>query len=336
MPMAAPARPPAGSRLRAALAAALLGATVTGCQSAGASSAWSGSALGPIPAGPRIVFRHTGLDSHYGTVAVVALRDPSGPRTYLELACDRVYATATDASCLQTVRGSTTSYRLIETDASFRPTRTVALRGAPSRTRLSADGSLVASTVFVNGHSYVQRGFATATEIRATDGSEYDDLETFAVVLDGRPENPAGRNIWGVTFATDTTFYATLATGDRTYLMKGDIRTRTLTSLRQNAECPSVSPDRTRVAYKVLTSGIDPVKQWAPAVLDLTTGRQTVLSGERRSVDDQIEWLDGDTILYGLPRADQPGVDDVWALNTSATAAPRLFLRDAWSPAVVR
>ena len=44
--------------------------------------------------------------------------------------------------------------------------------GIPSRTRLSPDGSLVSTTTFVSGHSYMQVGFSTATEIRDVGGDE--------------------------------------------------------------------------------------------------------------------------------------------------------------------
>jgi protease II len=115
--------------------------------------------------------------------------------------------------------------------------------------------------------------------------------------------------------------------------VQGDLAARTLTSVRQNAECPSVSPDGTHVAYKVAGKG-DP--HWTFAVLDLTTGEETLLSGETRNVDDQAEWLDDDTLLYGMPREDEPGVTDVWALDTHADATPELLIEQAWSPAVVR
>ena len=65
-------------------------------------------------------------------------------------------------------------------------------------------------------------------------------------------------------------------------------------------ECPSLSPDGTRIAYKKNTGGTL-AAHWRVAFLDLATGKETVLS-EPRSVDDQIEWLDDQTLLYGLAR----------------------------------
>lgn len=285
--------------------------------------------------GPRIVFRHTGLDDHYGLVAVVPLDDPGGPRAFTDISCERVYATATAASCLRTDRGVVTKFELDEYDADWNQTQHVSLPGIPNRTRLSPDGTLVSSTTFVSGHSYMQVGFSTATEVREVDGDGYGNLEKFDLVIDGRHVDPRDLNVWGVTFASDDrTFYATVATGGHTYLVRGDLVARTLTSVRENAECPSLSPDGTRIAYKV-DVGTDRT-WWTPAVLDLRTGRQTVLSGEQRSVDDQVEWLDGHTLLYGVPRPKEPGVTDVWSLDTRPGAEPVRLIQQAWSPAVVR
>ena len=291
-------------------------------------------AAGTTVDGPRIVFRHTAIDDRYGLVAMVPLADPDGPRTFTSVACDRVYATADEASCLQTRRGVKTSYRLEELAADWSVTSTVALPGQPSRTRLSPDGSLVATTTFVSGHSYIPTGFSAETEIREFGGRSLGNLEQFTLVIGGRPVAPVDRNLWGVTFVDDDRFYATAATGGTTYLVRGDLTRRTLTAMRRNAECPSVSPDGSKVAYKVVRSTGD--HRWSVAVLDLATGRQTVLPNDGATIDDQVEWLDGDTLLYGLPREDQAGVSDVWAVDVDGRTPPRLFIEQAWSPSVVR
>ena len=285
--------------------------------------------------GPRIVFRHTGIDGKYGLVATVPLADPAGPRTFTDVACDRVDATAKRVSCLRIERGVVTDYSLTEYTSDWTQIQQVAVPGIPSRTRLSPDGTEVATTTFVSGHSYMQVGFSTATEIRDVGGDGHGNLEKFKLVIHGRHVEPRDRNIWGVTFADDTTFYATVGTGGETYLVKGDLGARTLVSVADHVECPSLSPDGTRIGFKQ-QSERDGRTWWTPAVLDLATGERTVLTGETRNIDDQVEWLDDDTLLYGVPRDDAPGVSDVWELDTQPASTPSLLIEQASSPAVVR
>ncbi|MBD7958543.1 hypothetical protein H9651_12910 [Microbacterium sp. Sa4CUA7] len=287
--------------------------------------------------GDRIVFRNTADGQGYGHVASVPLTDPAGARAITDTVCDRLDATDDTMSCLRSVRGIIPSY----TGALYTDEGTVTqqwpLSGIPSRTRLSADGSLVASTSFVTGHSYATVGFSTETIIRTAQGESLGSLEEWSLLIDGVPAAPLDRNYWGVTFVDDTSFYATvgLTTSGTTYLVRGDIPARTLTTLAETVECPSVSPDATRVAFKRVTAGAGPTAHWTPAVYDLATGRVTTLP-EPRSIDDQIEWLDDGTLLYGMPREGAPGATDVWSLASDGSREPELLIENAWSPSVVR
>ena len=82
--------------------------------------------------------------------------------------------------------------------------------------------------------------------------------------------------------------------------MEGDLAARRATVLRDGVECPALSPDGTRIAFKQKTSanGAD-LPTWQPAVLDLTTLKDHPLA-ETRTVDDQIEWLDNSTVVYAV------------------------------------
>jgi hypothetical protein len=93
--------------------------------------------------------------------------------------------------------------------------------------------------------------------------------------------------------------------------------------LHENVECPSISPDNTRLAYKKWLGD-----RWRLHVLDLATMKETPLA-EERPVDDQAEWLDDERVLYGL----RP---DTWVVSADGGGAPRKFLSKALSPAVVR
>lgn len=305
------------------------------------NSAPSGAAIatpGVWSASDRIVFRNTATGEGYGHVASVPIDTPEGPRALLDIACDRVAATSSSVSCLRSDRGITPSYSARLYDTSGAQQLEWSLPGVPSRTRFSPDGSLVATTSFVTGHAYASIGFSTQTEIhQVSDGTSLGDLEGWRLIIDGEPSAPIDRNYWGVTFIDDATFYATagLTTVGKTYLVKGDIADRTLTSVLDSVECPSLSPDGTRIAFKRVTSGTGPTVHWTPAVFDVTTGEVTVLKTETRSVDDQIAWLDDDTLMYGLPN-DTPGDSDVWMLKTDGSDAPRMLIRHGWSPTAVR
>src|SRR6185295_8267405 len=105
-----------------------------------------------------------------------------------------------------------------------------------------------------------------------------------------------------VTFARNSnTFYATLKTDGKTYLVKGDLGLRKLTVLHENLECPSLSPNNRLIAFKKRT-GPD-LAPWRIYVLDLATMVEHPIEGETRSVDDQLEWLDDEHVLYGMRRS---------------------------------
>lgn len=294
------------------------------------------TALDTVLAEPHVVFRSTLPGNEYGLVAAVPLDDPSGPRAFTDVACDRVDVAGPLASCLRTIAGIATRWEAELLDASWEPVESWGLPGIPSRTRLSDDGTLVATTAFVTGHSYATVGFSTLTEIHRSDGTSLGNVEDYALTVDGKPFNAVDRNIWGVTFVDDDTFYATAASqsAGKTWLVRGSISARTLTSLHEDAECPSISPDRSRVAYKKVVDHVSGQPVWALAVLDLGSGNETLLPATR-GLDDQAAWLDDDTLLYGIPRADLPGTTDVWEVDTDATATPQVLIPGAWSPAVV-
>jgi len=294
--------------------------------------------LAAVLAGPHILFRNTLPGEQYGLVAAVALDDPAGPRAFTDVACDRLYAAGGTTACLRTVRGVATRYEAELLDENWAGITTWPLPGVPSRVRVSPDGSLIGSTAFVTGHSYAQIGFSTETKIHRLDGTDLGDLESWTFLVDGVPFTSSDRNFWGISFVDDKLFYATAQSlsANTTWIVTGDVPSRTLTTLRAGGECPSVSPDHSRVAYKKVVRVEDAQKVWAYAVLELATGTETLFP-VTEGCDDQIEWLDNDTILYGMPRQDEPGTTDIWALDIATPGArPRLLIEGAWSPAVVR
>lgn len=305
-------------------------------QMASAPSLAQTSDLDALLTADRVVFRSTALGDSYGKLSVVALADPTGNRAVSDSSCERVYATAADGVCLTSDRGVVPRYGITELDSRLTPQTSSDLEGLPSRARISKDGSLIATTTFAAGHSYAQSSFSTATTIRRVSGEMDVDLEDFSSTVDGQPFTTVDQNYWGVTFVDDDTFYATAASTSMgtTWLVKGNISARTMTSVRTDAECPSISPDRTRVAFKTRQGNPAP-GQWRIAVYDVVTGQETVVA-ETRSVDDQVEWLDNTTVLYALPRVgSEATTSDVWQVPADGTGAPSVFIPQASSPAVV-
>jgi WD40-like Beta Propeller Repeat len=130
--------------------------------------------------------------------------------------------------------------------------KTFPLEGVPSRTRVASDGSIAVATVFVAGDSYAVDGFSTRTllfDLRRH--SSLGDLEDFQVERDGRSFKSIDFNFWGVTFsANPDRFYAVLASARRLYLVEGRVSARRLGVIREGNECPSLSPDGRRIAFK--------------------------------------------------------------------------------------
>lgn len=282
--------------------------------------------------GPRLLVRDARPGPGRGRLATVERTDPAGPRQVSALECERVYAAAATGVCLRARHGLTIEYEALVLDQRLRERARISLPGAPSRARVSPSGRMVSWTVFVVGDSYTSTTMSTRTGIHDTrTGRTVENLEMFAITRDGARFRAADVNFWGVTFAPDdNTFYATLATGGSTYLVRGDFARRTVVTLKENVECPSLSPDATRLVYKKKVSD-DPDHRWRLSVLELDSLTETQLA-ETQSVDDQAVWLDNRTVGYALPqRADARF--DVWSVPADGSGEARLLVPDADSPA---
>ncbi|MEV7414457.1 TolB-like translocation protein [Streptomyces sp. NPDC089919] len=256
-------------------------------------------------AGPqrRIVFRNMAWGPHRDQLASVPAGAPGGARTASDVRCLRFYAAAGTGVCLQSVKGGVQeSYRAVVLDAQLKERSRHPLAGIPTRARVSPSGRFVAWTVFVGGDSYAGTNFSTRASVLDTrTGKLVPTLEEFTIKKDGRDYRSADANFWGVTFSRDDRhFYATLGTKGKTYLVRGDLAERTVTTLRENVECPSLSPDETRIAFKKRVPGLSADAPWRLYVLDLAdlSDRPTA---EQRNIDDQAVWSDDHTLAYALP-----------------------------------
>ena len=266
-----------------------------------------------------------------GTVEFAAI-DSLDDRQQTTLHCERIYFARHIGICLSREIKFFSAHTIATlVDANFRPLFDVRADGIPSRARISPDERYAAFTVFVTGHSYADTQLSTATLLidlkqRAT----VANLEEFTVLQDGNAVKSPDFNFWGVTFEHDSNFfYATLRMRGGNYLVRGDISAKTINIVYRGVECPSLSPDGKRVAFKKAVSRGD----WRLTVLDLATLKETTLP-ETRSVDDQVEWLDNERILYAV--TDPTPWMSIKVVPADGSGEPKMFAKGASSPAVVR
>ncbi|MFB7340390.1 TolB family protein [Streptomyces hydrogenans] len=263
-------------------------------------------------------------DTATGRVARV---DPSAPggRVAGGPACDRFHAAGNTALCLQRRPGVPARSYAIVLDRRLREVRRIGLPGIPSRARVSASGNVLAWTMFATGDSYARSSFSTRTSVLdLRTGYLVKNIEQIPLTLGGRRHHAPDVNYWGVGFAADDNrFYATVSTGGRTHLVEGDLANWSARALRENVECPSLSPDGTRIAFKKRVSE-GPREPWRLYVLDLATGREHPVA-ERHGIDDQALWTDARTLAYGRG-------GDVWSVPADGSGSPRALARGASSP----
>lgn len=294
--------------------------------------------LAAIRLQPHVYYRSV-RPGEFGHVVVAALDAPDDRRVVTNLVCDRIDFGRHRGICLlanDDVTGP--AARALIVDLDFNALATLPLAGTPIRTRLSPDEQVASATVFVTGERYDSDFTTRTTLIDLRTLTEVADLEQFQAQRNGRPFSRIDFNYWGVTFrSTSQRFFATLGYTGTRFLVEGDIGTRDLRVIRDNVECPSLSPDERLVAFKSRVAGS---REWRLHVLEPDGGTEWAVAGETRNIDDQVEWLDAGHVLYqvleerGLPE----DALNVWTspVARGVSQPPVRFIRAASSPAVVR
>jgi hypothetical protein len=328
-------RAPQAAALVVLILVVVIGSFVLGNQlrnSGGGGSSPSASAdipadLAAAEAQPHLVFQNVVRDAGYAKLAIVPLSQPSAARYVTGLTCERAYFAGGHGLCLTSEHGADTVYVGTTFGPDFQPGTRITLAGLPTRARVSPDGRYGAASVQLFGRPGVTDFLADTNLIDMASGSVVADLTEFAVTRDGAAFEAPDANFYAVTFGSDgNRFYATLRAAADTYLVEGDIAARTLKVLRQNVDSPSLSPDNTRLAFRRQVSSAGPT--WQFFVLDLASMTESPLA-ETHSIDDQIEWLDTSTLLYGR-------LGSIWTVPSDGTGTPSVYVQDGLSPAVVR
>lgn len=265
----------------------------------------------------------------YGLVGYI---DPAGERHITELECTRLDLNEAVGICLSATAGLGGTGRGLLLDPGLNPTLRFNVN-RPDRAATSPDGAVVAWTGFSLGHSYLNPGeFATTTQLISVERSLGVNLQDdFVTYDDGLVVQDISINFWGVTFVDSDRFYATMGTASGTVIVEGRASNSRMDVVFEDATCPEVSPDGRTIVAKERRGDFMQV-----VAIDVATGDRRDL-GEIRSVEDQVEWADDDTILYALPNPDegtnsQP-VFDVWALDIAPGSTPRMIIPFADSPA---
>lgn len=289
----------------------------------------------PPPDSPFFLFRWTAAEPAYGALAFVDAQGGGIPRRIADLNCLRVHMAGERGVCLASRGGTEFRARLF--DRRFHVYKELPLGGVPSRVQVAPDGRLAAATVFVSGHAYTDVGFSTQTSILDMTAGTFlvENLEAFTVRRNESVIRSIDFNFWGVTFTRDgRQFYATLGTKGETLLLRGDVGARTADVIEANVECPSLSPDNRRIAFKQrVANGAGPVA-WEIWVLDLQTRARRRLP-ENQSVDDQLHWLDDERIVYARPSATDRASTDEWVVRADGSGAATRFLANAYSGSLV-
>jgi len=243
------------------------------------------------------------------------------------LVCERVHFAAGHGVCLSAEHAAESSYFAVVFGADFAPAGRSELGGAPTFARVSPDGRLAAASFQTSPPTEEAPIAPSETWLLDTaSGKVVADLADFDLVRDGVTVTEPEVDYWGVTFKRDGDgFYASVRYGGNIYLAEGSIAAHRLTVLRGGVSAPSLSPDQRHLAFASLVSSLGPT--WRFHLLDLSTGVDSELP-ETRSIDDQMEWMGDDQLLYGLST-------DIWSVASSGKTAPLPFLLGGLSPAVV-
>lgn len=277
---------------------------------------------------PSVMFRTLAPKQLHGRVAMVPTAAPGRARHVAPLSCARVHFSGGAGLCLtEEMAGATVAHAAYIFDRTFTRTTRIDLTGIPTRARVSRDGRMAAVTVYAEEHA-PNGGERVATNSMVIDiasGRVIANLREMA--LDNPVDGPL--DFASISFERDADrFFATMSHGGEDYLIAGSMAARRLTIVAPGMASEALSPDG---RYLIVKKRVGDRGRWQLAVFDLVTKAERSLNQGPRSVDDQVEWLDGHHVMYHDTTDEGTGV---WVLPTDGIAGPRLLIADAYSPSV--
>jgi hypothetical protein len=281
---------------------------------------------------PFVMFRTLAPRDAHGRVAMVSRVAAPRVRYISPISCARVQYAAGAGLCMMEEPRATGVKNVVYTfDRAFVLGRRIELAGIPIRARVSPDGRLAAITVYAEEESPAGERLASETVLIDMAASRIvADLREFAI--ESPPDLPVERpiDIASVTFRPDSDrFFATLSTPTARYLVEGSVAQRRLTVVRAGLANEALSADGTQLVAK---RQVGERGYWQLIVVDLASGTERALKQGGRSVDDQVEWLDRNHVIYH--EVVDSGGTGLWVLAANGTTEPRLLIADAFSPAI--
>lgn len=284
----------------------------------------------PAPT-PFLLFRTLAPADVHGRVAWMQLT-PDGERGVASLACHRLhYAAGAGLCAVQERAGSAVVHAVYTFDAAMGRRRRIAIPGIPTRLRVSPNGRRGAITSYAEEETAAGERLATTSRIvdMAT-GRVVADLRAFRVDNETSATVAGPVDVASVAFERDgDRFFATVESGGERFLSSGSVGERRLTLLKTGVANEALSPDGRRLILKRL---VEPRGIWRLAVMDLGTWEERDLA-HPRSVDDQVEWLDADHVIFHDADGD---TTSIWMLAVDGTEEARVLTRDAFSAVVQR
>jgi hypothetical protein len=289
------------------------------------------TALKPLPT-PFIMFRTLAPPRAHGRIAMAALAS-SDVRHLTSLRCARVaYAGGRGLCLVEEAEGMVVDHVAEIFDRSFRRVGRLALAGVPTRVRVSPDGRIGAITTYAEEESPAGERLAIESVLIDLNASQVlADLRDFRLDVSDAQTVVGPLDFASVSFDRDPDrFFATLSTPTERWVIVGSLRERRLRLLKADFATEALSPDGNRLVVK---QRVGDRGFWQLGVLDLSTLIAHTVNQNGRSVDDQVEWLDNDHLVYHDANDQGTGV---WVAATDGLSEPHLLIPDAFSPVVVR
>lgn len=291
----------------------------------------SSSRVHPAPT-PFLIFRALAPPEAHGHVAILPLAAANAAPKVSSLECTRLHYAGGRGVCLvQELFGTVIRYSGYVFDRHLTRGVRVELPGVPTRVRVAPDGRRAAITTYAEEETPAHERLATdSIVVDLASGRVIADLRHFTIVDEQDALLARPVDVGSVAFSIDgDRFYAGLTTGTARYVGAGTLAGRRIKAVRAGMLSEGLSPDGARLVVKQLGErGF-----WQLAVLDLQTGALHGLAQGSRSVDDQVDWLDPEHVLY---HDNDGGRTSLWALPTDGVTGPTLLVPDAYSGSVQR